>query len=581
MIISLDAEKAFDKIQRPFMIKVLERSGIQGTFLNIIKAIYSKPTVNIKVNGEKLKAIPLKSRTRQGCPLSPYLFNTVLEVLAKTIRQHKEIKGIQIGKEEVKLSLFADDMIVYLSDPQSSTKELLQIINTFSKVAGNKINSKKSAALLYTKDKRVEEETRATSPSTIATNNIKYLGVTLTKQVKELYDENFESLKKEMEDLRKWKDLPRSWVGRISIVKMAIPPKAIYRFNAIPIKIPRQFFTDLERTILNFIWKNKKPRIAKSSLYNKAISGGITIPDFKLYYRATVLKTAWYWHKNRHVDQWNRIEDPDINPHRYEHLIFDKETKKYKMEKNESIFNKWCWHNWMSTCRRLQIDPYLSPCTKFKSKWIKDININPDTLNLIEEKVGNTLERIGTGDHFLNITTTAQTLSTTINQWDYMKLRSFCKAKDTVTKTKRHPTEWENIYTNPTSDRGLISRIYKQLKKLDIKTPNSSIKKWAIVGDVEMTSHTGGIPYIMVTLRTIKLFTLLLHNYNFATVMNLPSYKRGQQPSYSPWYSSRARRRTPRQLPEIEPKAQYTSKLPTSSVEELGQKPGDRKNPPI
>ncbi|KAL6058354.1 hypothetical protein STEG23_024193 [Scotinomys teguina] len=489
MIISLDAEKAFDKIQHPFMIKVLERSGIQGTFLNIIKAIYSKPTANIKLNGEKLKAIPLKSGTRQGCPLSPYLFNIVLEVLARAIRQHKEIKGIQIRKEEVKISLFADDMIVYLSDPQNSTKELLQLINTFSNVAGYKINSKKSVALLYTKDKRAEEEIKATSPFTIATNNIKYLGVTLTKQVKDLYDENFKTLKKEMEeDLRKWKDLPCSWIGRINIVKMAILPKVIYRFNAIPIKIPRQFCTDLEKPTLNFIWKNKKPRIAISSLYNKAISGGITILDFKLYYRATVLKTAWYWHKNRHVDQWNRIEDPDINPHRYEHLIFDKEAKTIKWKK-ESIFNKWCWHNWMSTCRRLQIDPYLSPCTKLKSKWIKDLNINPDTLNLIEEKVGNTLERIGTGDHFLNITPTAQTLSTTINQWDHMKLRSFCRAKDTVTKTKCQPTEWEKIFTNPTSDRGLISRIYKELKKHDIKTSNSPIEKWAIELNREFTAE--------------------------------------------------------------------------------------------
>ena len=191
------------------MIKVLERAGIQGTYLNIIKAIYSKPTANIKLNGEKLPEIPLKSGTRQGCPLSPYLSNIVLEVLARAIRHQKEIKGIQIGKEEVKLSLFADDMIVYISDPKNSTKELLQLINTFSNVAGYKINSKKSVALLYTDDKWAEKEIREISPFTIATNNIKYLGVTLTKQVKDLYDKNFKYLKKEIEeDTRKWKDLP-------------------------------------------------------------------------------------------------------------------------------------------------------------------------------------------------------------------------------------------------------------------------------------------------------------------------------------------------------------------------------------
>jgi hypothetical protein len=114
MIISLDAEKAFDKIQHPFMIKVLERSRIQGPHINMIKAIYSKPVANIKVNREKLEAIPLKSGTRQGRSLSPYLFNIVLEVLARAMRKQKDIKGIQIGKEEVKISHFADDMIVYI-----------------------------------------------------------------------------------------------------------------------------------------------------------------------------------------------------------------------------------------------------------------------------------------------------------------------------------------------------------------------------------------------------------------------------------------------------------------------------------
>ena len=118
MIISIDAEKAFDKIQHPFMIKTLKKVGIEGTHLNIIKAIYDKPTVNIILNSEKLKAFLLKSGTRQICPLSPLLFNIVLEVLATALKQEKEIKGIQIGREEVKLSLCADDMIIYIENPE-------------------------------------------------------------------------------------------------------------------------------------------------------------------------------------------------------------------------------------------------------------------------------------------------------------------------------------------------------------------------------------------------------------------------------------------------------------------------------
>jgi retron-type reverse transcriptase len=123
MIISLDVETAFDKIQHHFMLKVLERSGIQGTYPNIVKAIYSKPVTNMKLNGEKVEWIPLKSGPRQGSPLSPYLFNIELEFLDRENRQQKEIKGIQIGKEVDIVSRFTDDMLVYLSDPKNSTRE--------------------------------------------------------------------------------------------------------------------------------------------------------------------------------------------------------------------------------------------------------------------------------------------------------------------------------------------------------------------------------------------------------------------------------------------------------------------------
>ena len=146
VIISIDAEKAFDKTQHSFMIKTLQKMGIEGTYLNIVKAIYDKPRANIILNDEKLKAFPLRSGTRQGFPLSPLLFNIVLEVLATAVKEEKEIKGIQIGKEE-KLSLFADDMILYVEDPNDSIRKLLELISEFSKVAGYKINTQKSLSI--------------------------------------------------------------------------------------------------------------------------------------------------------------------------------------------------------------------------------------------------------------------------------------------------------------------------------------------------------------------------------------------------------------------------------------------------
>ena len=148
MIISIDAEKAFDKIQHAFMIKILQRMGIEETYLNIMKAIHDKPRANIILNGEKLKALPLRSGRRQGYPFSPLLFDIILQVLAKAVREEKEVKGIQIGKE-IKLSLFADEMILHIGNSKDATRKLLELINEFNKVSVYKMNTQKSLAFLY------------------------------------------------------------------------------------------------------------------------------------------------------------------------------------------------------------------------------------------------------------------------------------------------------------------------------------------------------------------------------------------------------------------------------------------------
>ena len=162
-------KKTFEKIQHPFMIKILQKMSIEVTYLNLVKAIYDKPMANTILNGEKLKARPPRSAIRQGCPLSPILFNIVLEVLATAIREEKEIKGIQMEQEEIKLSMFADDMIQYRENPKESIKKLLELISEFSKAAGYKINTQKSLAFLYTNNKKLEREIKESNPLATAT----------------------------------------------------------------------------------------------------------------------------------------------------------------------------------------------------------------------------------------------------------------------------------------------------------------------------------------------------------------------------------------------------------------------------
>nr|KAF6441228.1 hypothetical protein HJG63_012371 [Rousettus aegyptiacus] len=212
------------------------------------------------------------------------------------------------------------------------------------------------------------------------------------------------------------------------MVKITILPKALNRFNEILIKITSAFSKEIEQKVIRLVWKHKRPQISKTILRKKNESRGITLPNFKLYYKVTVIRTAWYWQQNRHTDQWSRIKSPEVNPHLYGQIIFNKQAISIQRRK-ESLFNKWCWENWKATYKRMKLD-CLSPHAKINSKWIKDLNIQPESIKCIEENIGTKLKDLGLKEDFMNLTSKAS--RSKMNAWDY--------------KVKRQPLELENVF---------------------------------------------------------------------------------------------------------------------------------------
>ena len=176
----------------------------------------------------------------------------------------------------------------------------------------------------------------------------------------------------------------------------------------------------------------------------------------------TVIKLAWYWHRHRNIDQWNMIDSPETSPLPYAYLIFYKGGKSIQWGK-DSLFNKSCWEKWTATCKRVKLEYFLTPYTKMNSKWIKDLSVRSETIKLLEENIGRIFNDTNQSKILCDQPPRVMEIKTKVNKWDLIKLKSFCTAKETISKVKRQPSDWEKIIANETTDRGLVSKINNQL----------------------------------------------------------------------------------------------------------------------
>lgn len=314
VLLSLDAEKAFDRVEWDYLFKTLEAFNFGPKFISWIRILYTLPMAAVRTNNNLSTYFELKRGTRQGCPLSPLLFAVALEPLALALRQCSTIKGIHRSSLEHKVSLYADDMLLFISDPLTSLPELSTLLTKFGRLSGYKVNFEKSELMPISS---VDRSYFGTTPFKFSPNKIKYLGIWVTRNHKDLYKANYHPLLNNLkQDLERWDPLPLSLGGRINTIKMNVLPKFLYLFQCLPIFLTKSFFSNLNSQISSFIWHKKQPRINKNILQRPRTMGGMALPNFMYYYWAANIRALLYWLRDDGSDvnstEWIGLERASI-----------------------------------------------------------------------------------------------------------------------------------------------------------------------------------------------------------------------------------------------------------------------------
>lgn len=317
MVISLDAEKAFDRVEWTYLFSTLKQFGFDETFISWIKLLYAQPLAGVITNGKQSEYFPLGRGTRQGCPLSPLLFAIAIEPLAIALRQSDDFSGIVRGGRTHKLSLYADDLLLYISNPITSVSSIVHILNQFGKISGYKINLQKSE--VFPLNQAASQISPSHFPFNVVKKGFRYLGIEIPPTFSLLFIKNFGMLlEKCKQDMARWSCLPLSIVGRVNLIKMIVLPKFLYLFQNIPILIRKKIFKTLDYCIASFIWNGKPHRIKKQSLERPKELAGLALPNFMYYYWACNIQKMLFWMDDsdpERCEAWVHLESTSCSVH--------------------------------------------------------------------------------------------------------------------------------------------------------------------------------------------------------------------------------------------------------------------------
>lgn len=473
--IALDAEKAFDRVEWDYLFAILKKFGFGNTFISWIQLLYTSPKASICTNNFRSAYFPLTRGTRQGCPLSPLLFAIAIEPLSIALRTSQLFRGILRGDTEYRVSLYADDLLLYLSNPVSAVPHILSILRDFGSFSGYKLNYQKSE--FYPVNNSANQITQAELPFHISASGFRYLGIQVTGSFSSLFSTNFTSLLDQVKsDLQRWDSLPLSLVGRIQSIKMTILPKFSYLFQCIPLFLPKSFFKSLNQTISTFIWRGKQPRIKSHILQRSRGDGGLALPNFMYYYWAANIQKITYWLHSPLTD-WCLQEAKSCRSSSLPAIIYSKlPISPSKFTRNPVVI------------ATIKIWTQFRLHFKFKHSSVNGPISNnhlfpPSTLDsafLLWKDKG----LIKFSDLFENNTFSSFEMICTkynlprSNLFRYFQIRNFVKTHYPSYPELPNDQPWEGLTTFTPGQKGLISNIYHSLTRFNMFPLIKNRNKW-------------------------------------------------------------------------------------------------------